>query len=947
MKNIVLLFSLLFFTAKGFSQQTIVVKGVVKTTEGKTLANATVILYYKGSKDSLKTSTNDQGAFRFSNAKARSTGLIVSFIGYNTFTRSYDFTNETGEKVISDIVMSPGISTLENVTLESSKIQIKEDTVSFVIDSTMYRKNDNVEELLKKLPGVQVDKSGTVTAQGKEVTKVKVNGKEFFGGDVRTATRELNADMVDKIQIIDDYGDQAAFTGVKEGDPSKTMNIQLKKDKNKGYFGNITAGGGTDQRYVSSVSINKFNDNQQISLLGNLNNTNSNMFNFGSLGGTMGNMFMGMARSMGIGQGGGGVAATLGNFGITDGTGTTKSAGINYRDDWGTKISAYGSYSYSQKGITTIKNVARQNFATNFSNTNYQNSHDYTVTDNHRFSFNIEYNIDSFNYIKFNPSVTYRKSGSLYNEDHLILDDHNSKINDGTIGEQADSKLPSWNGNLLFNHRFHKKGRTMSINLTGGKSSTEGTDDILNFNTYYFNGPGPGTGGPGNNFSDINHQYIPQDNDNRNYGARISYIEPLSKKRSLEFNYAYNYQYTGNDRQTFDVDSTLDKKFIDSLSSVYNNVYVTNRVGVNFRTNQKKYNYTIGLAVQPGTIKSDNELDNRKNYTQHLVNYYPVIRFAYNFSRSRSLNLNYNGSTNQPSYTQLNPVPDNSNSQYVTIGNPDLKPEFTNTFSSRYNNFDFISGNVFFGSINFSFTKDKIVTNTRQLGLGTQETRYLNADGYYTAVAFYNISRPQQNRKYVFNWGGNVIYNNNISYIDSRKNTARNWVFGQRLSEDFKIKKWLETTASVNFSLNSTKNTSDIPGLLNTTTRTWDLSNTTRIFIREDFIFSFDLTHTFNSGYSDNVVDNPRIINGTLEKQFLKKKNLSVKLQAFDLLNESKGISRTVRDNYIIDSKTNRLARYFMLTLVLRLNKFAGDQQQMKMGGMMMHGGPGMRPPGN
>ncbi|MFT3911791.1 MAG: outer membrane beta-barrel protein [Ferruginibacter sp.] len=937
MKYTFFFFSLLLSITQGFSQQSIVVKGVVRTADGKTLSKATVLLYYKGDKDSLKVVSGDNGEFRFSNAKAKSTGLIVTFVGYNTFTASYDFTNAHDDQTINDIVMTPGSGTLENVTLESSKIQIKEDTVSYKIDSTMYRKNDNVEQVLKNLPGVQVDKNGTVTAQGKEVTKVKVNGKEFFGGDVRTATRELNADMVDKIQIIDDYGDQASFTGVKEGDPTKTMNIQLKKDKNKGVFGNISAGAGTEQRYMSSISINKFNNNQQLSLIGNLNNTNASPFNFGAIGGALGNMAMSAMKSMGIGQGGGGVGAALGNFGISDGIGTTKSIGFNYRDDWGQKISAYGSYSFSRKSINTIKNISKQNFSTDFSNTNFQNTNDNTLTDNHRFSFNIEYTMDSFNYFKFNPSVSYRRTESNYYENHTYFNEVGNKVNDGTIGEYATSKVPNLNGSLLFNHRFHRKGRTLSINLNAGESSTDGTDDINNLNTYY--------GGPAGSFNDINHQYIPQDNKNHNYGARISYIEPLSKKRSLEFNYAYNYQYTGNDREVYRVDST-DKSFVDSLSSIYNNVYITNRIGVNFRTNAKKYNYTVGLAVQPGSIESNNTLDTKKSYTQHLLNYYPVVRFAYNFSRSRSFNVNYNGSTNQPSYSQLNPVPDNSNSQYITIGNPDLKPEFTSTFSSRYNNFDFISGNVFFGALSFSFTNDKIVTNTRQLGFAAQETRYLNADGFYTATAFYNISRPRQNRKYVFNWGGNIIYNNNLSYINNEKNVARNWVFGQRLSEDFKIKKWLETNLAVNYSMNSTKNTLKITGVSNTTTNTWNLSNSSRIFIQEDFIFSYDIDKTFNTGYSDNVNADPLIINATLEKQFLKKKNLSVKLQAFDLLNENKGISRSVTGTSISDTRVNRLSRYFMLSFVLRLNKFVGDQQQQMK--MMGPGGPppGMRPPG-
>lgn len=931
MKYFGCLFILFLFTLPGFCQQLIVVKGTVKAADDKLLRGASVLLYYKGSKDSLKTVTNETGAFSFANVKSKPLVIVVSYIGYNSFINSYDMTNVSGEKTIESIQLTPGINTLENVTLESSKVQIKEDTVSFLIDSTMYRKNDNVEELLKKLPGVQVDKSGTVTAQGKEVTKVKVNGKEFFGGDVRTATRELNADMVDKIQVIDDYGDQSAFTGVKEGDPTKTLNIQLKKDKNKGYFGNLTAGAGTDNRYVTSVSVNKFNNDQQLSLLANWNNTNASSFNFGAIGGSMGSMISSMARGMGIGQGGGGVAATLGNFGISDGIGITKSIGLNYRDEWGKKISAYGSYSFSRKAITTIKSVSQQNFFQNFSNTNISNSNDYTVTDNHRFSFNIEYKIDSFNYVKFNPTISYRQTASRFQSGNTIFN-QDTKVNEGAISEFATSKVPNLSGSLLFNHRFHKKGRTLSVNINAGNSVTEGTDDFINNNTYFF---------AGNNFDSLSHQYIPQTIENSNYGIRVSYIEPLSKKRNLEFNYTYNYQYSSNNRKTYLVDSATDSKiFSDSLSSIYNNIYITNRFGINFRTTEKKYNYTIGLGVQPGTIESNTQLT-KNNYRQQLVNFFPVLRFAYNFSRSRSFNVNYNGSTNQPGYTQLNPVPDISNPQNIIIGNPDLRPEFTNTFSTRYNNFDFISGNVFFGNIAVSFTNDKIVNNTRPLGiLGGQETRYLNTDGFYTVTAFYNISRPKQNRKYVFNWGGNVIYNNNVSFIESKKNTGKNWILGQRLSMDVKVKKWLETNAAVNYTYNSTKYSEQRSSLQNLNINTWSFSHSSRIFFTEDFIFSYEIDKTINNGYADNISFNPLIINGTLEKQFFKKKNVSVKLQAFDILNENRGISRTVTAASIIDSRTNRLARYFMISIIMRLNKFKGQQQQ----GMMPGGG--MMPPG-
>lgn len=931
---IVFLTLALLLQQRAIAQTGLTVKGVVKTEEGRTLSKASVLLWYQGERDTIKTVSDEEGRFHFNQVRKKKLAVLVTYVGFRPFLNSYDFSQSDGEQQIWDVVMKPGDNTLQNLTLESSKIQIKEDTVSYVVDSTMYRKNDNVESMLKNLPGVQVDKDGTVTAQGKQVTKVKVNGKEFFGGDVTTATRELNADMVDKIQIIDDYGDQAAFTGIKDGDATKTMNIQLRKDKNKGYFGNATLGAGTEERYQASLSVNRFNDDQQISLLGNLNNNNASLFNFGSFGGgagSMGNMIGGMVRSFGIGSGGGGIASALGNLGVSDGIARTQSLGLNFRDNWGSKVSVYGSYSFSNRGTNTIREINQQNSFQNQTNTNTRSSNQYEVNENHRFSFNIEYKIDSFNYVKINPGITYRRTNGDYYTINNVFGKTGNKLTDGYIDEFAQYDQPSYSGNILFNHRFRKKGRTLSLNLSAGLSSNDGTDDLVNANTYYING---------NSFDTLNQQYITQNNDNRNYGIRASYTEPLSKKRSLEFNYAHNYQFTGNDRETFLVDpASGSKQFTDSLSSIYENEYTTNRFGVNFRTNEKKYNYSIGLAVQPATIRS-RSVTGKYSYRQDILNYFPVVRFAYNFSRSRSLNINYSGNTTQPSFSQLQPVPDYSNQLYVTIGNPDLRPEFTNSFNMRYNNFDFISGNVFFGNLLFSFTNDKIVTNTIPVGgLGRQETRYLNSNGFYTASGFYNVSKPIRNRKYVFNLGGTLTYNNNVSYLNSEKNIGRNWLFIQRVATDIRIKKWLETTTGVNFTLNSTQYSLKSASLQNLSAQTWTFSHTTRIFLPRDFIISYDLDKTLNNGYSETVAVNPFIINATLEKQLFKKKNGSIKLQAFDLLNENISINRQVTANSITDTRTNRLGRYFMLSFIIRLNKFSGQTSTGMPPGMGMPGG--------
>ena len=929
MKIFITLCAFFLFTG-AHAQKTLSVKGIVKNEDGKGLNKASVSLYYTGLKDTLKTITNDKGNYTFNNVLTRKAIVTISFIGYKKFVDTYDFTNATGEEINNDVIMTPGDNLLETVTIESAKIQIKEDTVSYKIDSTMYRKNDNVEEVLRKLPGVEVDKDGKVTAQGKEVTKVKVNGKEFFGGDVKTATRQLNADMVDKIQIVDDYGDQSAFTGVKDGDPTKTLNIQLKKDKNKGYFGNVTAGAGTEKRYLTSLNLNRFNNSQQISITGNLNNTNANLFDFSRIPGGMGAIAGSMVRSFG-----GGAGSPFGGFGNNDGIGVTKTAGFNYRDDLSPKLTLYGSYSFSEKNNTVVNDINQQNIQKDSVQTNQQKTNDYSLTDNHRFSFNVEYKIDSFNYLKFTPGITYRKQSNFYRSDFTFFNSKGGLNNQGTNTDDNFSTTPNFTGTLLFNHRFHKKGRTLSLNLNTGTSFTDANDDIYNTTLFYQNGL------PVSN--SIINQNITQNNDNYNYGISASFNEQLSKKRALEFNYAYNKRFIGNDKETFDI-STLGKKMIDSLTNIFENIYVTNRFGINFRTTQKKYNYSIGLAVQPATIESNSFSGAKLKFKQNIINYFPVIRMAYNFSKSKSFNVNYNGSTNQPTYQQLQPIYDFSNRQNITLGNPDLRPEFTNTFSMRFNNFDFISGNVFFSNISASFVKDKIVNNVLQKGFGLQETRYLNSNGYYNVNAFYTYSKPIKNRKYVFNYGGVINYNNNISFLNFEKNTGRNWVLSQRFSMDYKLKKWFETSGGINFTLNDNK--ASLTPTANSSIKVISLTQSSRMFFKNDFNFSYDLEKTVNSGYTDNVVANPLIVNATLEKMILKKKNASIKFQVFDLLNENTNVNRTVTAFNITDSRVNRLQRYFMLSVVFRFSKFDGSKAGATMpmqqgGGMRMMGGPG------
>lgn len=885
-------------------------RGIVKDLNGKVVDGATVGIYVVGTKDTIKTLCNDRGIFNFKDVPSVKIGVVVSRVGYDAFGRIYDYSAASGEQVVSDIVLNPGSKMLENVTIQAAKIMIKEDTVSFRIDSTMYRKNDNVEEVLKKLPGVEVDnKTGAVTAQGQQVTKVKVNGKDFFGGDVATATRNLNADMVDRIDIVDDYGDQAAFTGVRTGDATKTMNIQLKKDKNKGWFGNASLGGGTEDRYANNITLNRFNNQRQITLLGNLNNTNASTFNFGGFGAGMG----GLIRSVGAGMGGG-------NSG--NGIATTKSLGLNFKDEWNAKLSVYGSYSFTNKATTTISEV---NTLTNFTGTDTawlkkQGSDDLTKNNNHRMSLNMEYRIDSANYLKFSPSVNFGETNSWYrssfNQNEQKGADTATKHlrNAGLITDDNRSRTPNFSGNLLYNRRLDRRGRVISLNLTGSTTESNSEETYYNQSQYYFL-----------SFvrDSLINQQASQSNNNYNYGANISYIEPFDKKRSLEFNYSHNRQHTGNDKETDDIRYVPVSK-IDSLSTIYSNDYYTNRFGINFRNNQKKYTYSIGMAVQPAIMESKSTGQLKYAYRQTLINYYPVVRFTYNFTRSRSFSLNYSGNTRQPSFSQLQPIADVSSQQNnIIIGNPDLRPEFANTINARYNNFDFVTGNVFFGNISFTLTNDKIVTNVirrKNMLTLTQETRYLNADGAYNATAFYNFMKPIMNRKFVFSYGGMLTYNNNLAFIDSVKTYNKNSFINQRFTTTISLKKWFETTVGVVYGLNYSKYNNQ-----KNTINNWTLTHNTRLDLKHDWTVTYSLDKTFNDGYASNIAANPFIINAGLEKLISKKYNASLKLNGYDLLNQNVSINRTVSNNTITDSRVNKLGRYALLSLVFRFSKFVGE----------------------
>jgi len=877
--------------------------------------------------DSVITTTNLKGVFDFPIVVSKNFKITITGIGYQTFTRRYVMDDGTKPIKLDPIMLKTETNMLKGVTINGViPISIREDTVEYKAAAYKVRDGSPVEDLLKKLPGVSVDANGNVTAHGKQVTKVRVDGKDYFTGDVQTATQNLPADIVESIQVIDDYGDQANLTGIKTGDPDKILNITIQKGKKKGQFGQGSVGVGNDDRYAAKLSANVFNNDQQIALLGTVNNNNTNAFNLAQAGGSGGRG----GRSRGGGGGDGSGVST--QNGITD----NKSLGFNYRDSWGKKVDVYGSYSFADKNTNSTSTSLQQNVFQSGSLINNDNTVDQNHSINHRASFNVEYKIDSLDYLKVTPSFSKGTSNDINTD--IFSNMRNGATAMGNEYSLTNSAAPNGGFTMLYNHKFKKKGRNFSVSGSYNFSKTDQT-----FNDQYTTVQ--------DSITNQLYQNIITNSSSSKYNVHVSYIEPIGKTTYLEGNYSYSRSNTDNNRYNYRIDpATGTQTYVDSLSTLYNYQFTNQRFGINLRGVKPKYNYTIGIAAQPSTLEGESH---NLNITTNTFNWVPTARFVYNFQRNHSLTINYSGNSSQPSFAQLQQQPDYSNPQNIVYGNPDLKPSFSNSINLRYNQFDIASGNSLFTNFSFNTIEDQIVANTSPIatsgipsgpdgGIQTatkQVTHYLNTNGYYSMNGNYAFSKPFANRKFTVTLNGSAAFNNNVSYIEDQRNLGKNWVLNQGVRLRVDLDSVMDTEINGNYSVNNTKYS--LPSSINTNAKTWTFGLDGRNYFWYNLILGYNLSQVITEGFSSTVKANPTLLSTYVEYQFLKKDIASLRFQAFDLFNQNTGISRTVSGNQIIDTRTNRLGRYFMLSFALRLQKFAGSQQQRGGRGGSRKGGGG------
>lgn len=929
MPKFVLSVLFLFFSVICFAQ-TVGLKGTLLDDDKKPIPSATVRLTGQG--DTLinyNIVTNTRGIFEFKNLEPGVYILLASSIGYDSLRQTI-LLSET--KDLGKLTLYKSSQILGEVTVTASTPPVKQkgDTLEYSASAFKVNPDALMEDMIKKMPGVTVDRSGTVTAQGETVKKITIDGRDFFGDDATAALRNLPAEVIDKIQVFDRLSDQAQFTGFDDGNTTKAINIVTKADMRNGQFGRVYAGYGTDNRYTAGGNMSFFKDNRRVSLVGLFNNVNQQ--NFGSqdlLGVTSGGGGgrRGGGRG-GVGRGGGGGRGwgQSNNFevGQQSGISKTNAFGINYTDLWGKKMEVTGSY-----------------FFNNSSNSNNESSSQYLIADstqsyvdkslstsknyNHRLNMRLEYKIDSSNSITFTPNLSFQTNKSISQAESFSYDLPDLLSRASTFN---DMQRDGYNlrSNLLYRHAFPKKGRTFSANFSTAFNKNNGDVYYQSENSYNLNIKA---------VRDSLDQYNDQVSNGYTLGGSLSYTEPVGKAGQVELSYNPSYSYSKSDQLTYNYNEATKgyHDFIDSLSNKFDNVVTSHRTGLSYRIGGRGNMISFGLSYQYSELGSNQVFPESLNISRSYNNILPNAMISKKLSPKSSVRLFYRASTNAPSVSQLQNVFDISNPLQWNTGNPDLKQQISNMVSARYTYTNSLSGSSFFANVfvqnmdnyintaTFRAAADSIEANFPDtLRKGSQLSKPVNLNGYWSVRSFLNYGLPVKFIKSTLNLNGGYTFSrlpgltNNEQTISNSNNYSLGAVLASNISE------YVDFNLSYSANFNSVKNRSQPAANTN-----YFSSNTgiqANMLSKSGWVLQNDLSNQFYSGLTDGYNQNFWIWNMSIGKKFLAQQKAELKLSVFDLLKQSQSIVRNVTGTYIEDVQNQVLQQYFMLTFTYKLKNF-------------------------
>lgn len=894
------------------------ISGVIRDTTNAGIPGVTVRL--TSDKDTLVTATNPEGIFLFKNVKSATYTLSINSIGFAPIIARFK-QNDVNPRILMDpILLKADSKTLDVVVINGApSITYKTDTVEYKASDYVVRENSTVDELLKKMEGMEVGKDGSLVHQGAPVARAKINGKIYLGGDINTAIQNLPAEIVDKIQLVDDYGDQAERTGVKDGEPEKILNIVTRVDKSVGNTGNANFGAGSNNRYQGSIFGTRLKATQTIGVNLRLNNT---------VNGVAGGNDNGTGNNGGRGGGNNNVGA-----GGSGGTTTNGNGAFSFRDNLSKKVKINANYRYNFNDVNALNSNDIQRptidgllFINSESETNNNSK-------THSLQFELEADIDSNNYVKFNPTFNY--TSSLTGSQFATIQTGAIRQNQ-TSSNVGTNERPTVGGTLFYQHLFAKKRRNLSVQLNFNIADQQ-TEQDRNSNTVQYDNI---SGNITNNL--ITHRLVERDNLQNTYRASLTYVEPINVKSQFEFNGQINYNGYDNKAISSDILPNGSMKVVDSLSNIYDYSFTQSRIALNYRygiNRESKVKFSLGITGVPallsGTKVSLGTTTNRSSF-----NLIPIARFQYLWSRQHSMQINYTGNAVEPSFDQIQPVRDVSNPQNPVVGNPNLKVTFNHTINANYNNYIAKSKLNYSFNLTAAFIENAVVRNAVRViqdKLTVFETRFVNMSGVYRVGGNYNISKQLADRKYNLALNGNINHSYNVAMSNNVAYSSNVWNFNNRFGPRINPTEWLEVNPNVGY--NFIKSSTTLQGATGNLQKTLSLNVDGKFIAWQTWILGYSANKNFVSGISANVTSNPLVINSYITKEFWKRR-ATFTFQAFDLLNQNNFVNRTVNDDgTIIDTKTNALSRYFMVRASVRLQKWTGAKG--KNGRDMMRRGDG------
>ncbi|CAL67935.1 outer membrane beta-barrel protein [Christiangramia forsetii] len=909
---------LLFISAASFSQE-FAVTGTI-TDENKNPLESATIYVEQIADSSLVTYTISEKDGNFllkGNTEAEKLNLIVSYNGYAPHQQVVEIQKNI---LIESIQLQPMKNALDEVTLTASRapITIKKDTLEFNAGSFDTRQDANLEELMKKLPGVEVDSDGNITVNGKPVSRILVNGKEFFGNDPKIATKNLPKEIIDKIQVTDTKTKSEEFTG-KAGDPdNKTINIELKEDKNKGYFSRLTAGGGTDDRYELSGIGNYFKDDMRVSILASSNNINSSGFSFDEVFDMMG----GNARRISFNSNGS-FSINGNGFGSSGGITKSETAGFNFVNEWDNDMELSADYFYGRNDTETRTRVERENILPDSRYFTNSLSSSNLINDSHRANLRYEVEFDTLTKLSIAPRFNANIGTSFRDRNEETLDENMNLQNTSVIDEMEELNSADFSNNIDFIKRFGGRGSYLQIDVDHSHSKQE-NENIYFSQSIFANAP---------ENDRVQDQLIDQDEKTNSFGAGISKRSVLGDELFLDLNYDFSTSKSRNTRNVFDA---VDGNYVNFNELLSNDFEVrsfkhTPNAGVNYEGEVWRIDTEIGILST--TLKTDNFIDN-VSFDNTYNNIFVDADIRYSIERSKSISLGYSTNADIPSVRQLQPVEDRTNPLNIVVGNPELEPTFNQRINFNFRNFDFATRSGFFGYMYANFTDNQVVA-TSSVEDFVRTTTYTNVDGVINGNlgGSYSKTFKKDARELRLRLRMNTGYNRNVGFINAVKYKSDQFNLSPGFQMTYAIDELLEINPG--YTLNYNDISYDINSGRDQSYTNHALSLETTTYFPENVVFGNDISFNHYGNVAPGFDNTSLLWNMSLGYQFLKD-NATLKVKVYDLLDQNVDTRRLVGDDYIQDVNNLVLQRYAMLSFTYKLSSFGGGKPPGKRGGRMI-----------